>query len=189
MEGLITLPGVGQAPQDEAPQVVNPLILDFVRRHSSGGSGGGGGHQRRRFCERWMMPAVGARFCHSVCAPEVTLPVGAYTLISLKRIPALGLHRTEAALRARPCRQQHFSLSRHRFVEGHAVGKAPAAVVRHTRLALAALRQGAGVEQAVYLPAGRGPRLLGPAASGSACGRADRGGTFARAPGVVKPGF
>ena len=35
IEEFVPLPGVGHCPQDEAPDVVNPLILDFVRRHSA----------------------------------------------------------------------------------------------------------------------------------------------------------
>jgi pimeloyl-ACP methyl ester carboxylesterase len=36
VEEFVSLPGVGHCPQDEAPHLVNPVILDFVRRHSSG---------------------------------------------------------------------------------------------------------------------------------------------------------
>ena len=35
VEEFIELPGVGHCPQDEAPHLVNPLILDWVARHSS----------------------------------------------------------------------------------------------------------------------------------------------------------
>lgn len=34
IEEFVPLPGVGHCPQDEAPEVVNPLIARFVRRHS-----------------------------------------------------------------------------------------------------------------------------------------------------------
>lgn len=34
VEEWVPLPGVGHCPQDEAPDVVNPLIVRFVRRHS-----------------------------------------------------------------------------------------------------------------------------------------------------------
>jgi len=34
VEEFVPLPGVGHCPQDEAPDVVNPLIVRFVRRHS-----------------------------------------------------------------------------------------------------------------------------------------------------------
>lgn len=33
VERFVELPGVGHCPQDEAPQLVNPLIIDFVRSH------------------------------------------------------------------------------------------------------------------------------------------------------------
>lgn len=33
VEEYIELPGVGHCPQDEAPQLVNPIILEFVARH------------------------------------------------------------------------------------------------------------------------------------------------------------
>ena len=36
VERFVELPGVGHCPQDEAPQLVNPLIIDFVRRHAPG---------------------------------------------------------------------------------------------------------------------------------------------------------
>ncbi|PSC67131.1 chloroplastic isoform X2, partial [Micractinium conductrix] len=32
VQEFVSLPGVGHCPQDEAPHLVNPLILDFVRR-------------------------------------------------------------------------------------------------------------------------------------------------------------
>ena len=35
VERVVPLPGVGHCPHDEAPQVVNPLLLDFVRRTTS----------------------------------------------------------------------------------------------------------------------------------------------------------
>ena len=31
LQEFVTLPGVGHCPQDEAPQLVNPLILDWVK--------------------------------------------------------------------------------------------------------------------------------------------------------------
>lgn len=34
VEEFVVLPGVGHCPQDEAPQVVNPLVEAFVARHS-----------------------------------------------------------------------------------------------------------------------------------------------------------
>ncbi len=34
VERFVTLPGVGHCPQDEAPQLVNPLVAEFVARHS-----------------------------------------------------------------------------------------------------------------------------------------------------------
>ena len=34
VERVVPLPGVGHCPHDEAPQVVNPLLLDFVQRTS-----------------------------------------------------------------------------------------------------------------------------------------------------------
>ena len=33
VEEFEVLPGVGHCPQDEAPELVNPLTLRFVRRH------------------------------------------------------------------------------------------------------------------------------------------------------------
>ncbi len=36
VEEFVPLPGVGHCPQDEAPEVVNPLIVRFVERHSAG---------------------------------------------------------------------------------------------------------------------------------------------------------
>ncbi|CAM6104500.1 unnamed protein product [Calypogeia fissa] len=35
VEDFIVLPNVGHCPQDEAPHLVNPMVVDFVRRHSS----------------------------------------------------------------------------------------------------------------------------------------------------------
>jgi pimeloyl-ACP methyl ester carboxylesterase len=35
VRGVIGLPGVGHCPHDEAPELVNPLIIDFVRRVAS----------------------------------------------------------------------------------------------------------------------------------------------------------
>ena len=32
---FVSLPGVGHCPQDEAPHLVNPLILEFVQRHAA----------------------------------------------------------------------------------------------------------------------------------------------------------
>ncbi len=37
VEEFVSLPRVGHCPQDEAPHLVNPLILGFVHRHSGGG--------------------------------------------------------------------------------------------------------------------------------------------------------
>lgn len=34
VERFVTLPGVGHCPQDESPQKVNPLVAEFVTRHS-----------------------------------------------------------------------------------------------------------------------------------------------------------
>jgi pimeloyl-ACP methyl ester carboxylesterase len=42
VEEFVTLPGVGHCPQDEAPQLVNPLIRAFVERHAGGGGRAGG---------------------------------------------------------------------------------------------------------------------------------------------------
>ena len=36
VERFVELPGVGHCPQDEAPQLVNPLIADVVNRHAPG---------------------------------------------------------------------------------------------------------------------------------------------------------
>jgi pimeloyl-ACP methyl ester carboxylesterase len=36
VEEFITLPGVGHCPQDEAPQRVNPMLLEWLHRHGSG---------------------------------------------------------------------------------------------------------------------------------------------------------
>lgn len=33
VEEFIELPGVGHCPMDEAPDVVNPRMLDFIQRH------------------------------------------------------------------------------------------------------------------------------------------------------------
>ncbi|KAG9451396.1 hypothetical protein H6P81_011361 [Aristolochia fimbriata] len=35
VEEFVTLPNVGHCPQDEAPELVNPLVVNFVARHSS----------------------------------------------------------------------------------------------------------------------------------------------------------
>ena len=35
VRGVVGLPGVGHCPHDEAPQVVNPLIIEFVQSVSS----------------------------------------------------------------------------------------------------------------------------------------------------------
>jgi pimeloyl-ACP methyl ester carboxylesterase len=32
VERVIALPGVGHCPHDEAPELVNPLIIEFVQR-------------------------------------------------------------------------------------------------------------------------------------------------------------
>ena len=32
VEDVVPLPGVGHCPHDEAPQLVNPLVIDFVKR-------------------------------------------------------------------------------------------------------------------------------------------------------------
>jgi len=39
VEEFVPLPGVGHCPQDEAPQLVNPVLARFVKRHSGGGVG------------------------------------------------------------------------------------------------------------------------------------------------------
>ncbi|GAB4815280.1 hypothetical protein N2152v2_002326 [Parachlorella kessleri] len=41
VEEFVSLPRVGHCPQDEAPHLVNPLILGFIERHSSNSGGGG----------------------------------------------------------------------------------------------------------------------------------------------------
>lgn len=35
VEEFVSLPGVGHCPQDEAPHLVNPLILQWVQRHAA----------------------------------------------------------------------------------------------------------------------------------------------------------
>ena len=39
VEDVITLPGVGHCPHDEAPHLVNPLVAEFVRRHQHRSTG------------------------------------------------------------------------------------------------------------------------------------------------------
>ena len=34
VEEFVPLPGLGHCPMDEAPEIVNPKIVDFVRRHA-----------------------------------------------------------------------------------------------------------------------------------------------------------
>ncbi len=34
VEEFVSLPGVGHCPQDEAPHLINPLVLQFVARHA-----------------------------------------------------------------------------------------------------------------------------------------------------------
>ena len=38
VERVVPLPGVGHCPHDEAPDVVNPLVIDFVRRMAARGA-------------------------------------------------------------------------------------------------------------------------------------------------------
>lgn len=43
MRAFVPLPGVGHCPQDEAPDVVNPLVVEWVRRAEEERSARGAG--------------------------------------------------------------------------------------------------------------------------------------------------